>query len=205
MNVIPSSTLPKMRRRRQKRKAPVNVKMRAALQEAMGKVGYAIHQLMTRPKVPAFIGTKPVELESEQRLSIALSDRLRALSLQYYETGGEIGLRGTWYHNANERQAGWFTMLLLRAMGMMPGAPDYTFTWQNGGGHIELKVDGDLSEYQLYFRTWCQAFDVNHAVHRNVDDAIETLIKWGAIVGIPGRGALDVTKGENHGTEEQSV
>ena len=194
MNVISASLFQQKRKRRSKAKIPMGAGLRAELEKQMGKVGYALHELMTRSKIPAVIKNEPVILDPEQRLSVELADRLRALTLQYYETGGAVGLRAVWCHVANERKAGWFTMILLRAMGMLAGAPDYWFVWDGGGCLIELKVDGDLSPAQINFRAWAGAFLANACVCRSIDAVVEALIGYGAIVGIPGRGALDVTE-----------
>lgn len=192
------SHLPFIGRRKasSKRKAKLLPAVRDAMIREMGKIGYSIFQLMDRPKIPYNIGQRRVELDPEQLLSVGLADRLRELTKQYYETGGKAGLRAAWCHNANERQAGWFTMIILKAMGMLTGAPDYWFVWDGGGCVIELKADGDLAEYQVYFRNWCTAYKAPHAVHRNVDDCIATLIKLGAII---------TDEGDTNGKEEQSI
>lgn len=179
--------------RARQRKPKMTPVLRRSLEKEMGKIGFALNQLLSRSALPWNIGKKRLVLDPEQKLSVGVADRLRELTQEYYDSNRVRGLRAVWCHVANERQAGWFTFLLLKAMGMLTGALDYWFVWEGGGGLIELKVDGDLSPEQEYFITWSQGFKVPCRICRNVDDVIDTLIGWGAIVGIPPRCAVDVT------------
>lgn len=170
--------------------AKLTALMRAEAERLMGKVGFAINQLLSRPNIPKAFrtskGWRQVVLKPEQQICVELADRLRVLSKNYHETGK--GLRAVWCHVANERaEAGkkesWLSMIILLAVGMIPGASDYWFVWENNGAVIEMKAGvNDLFEKQEYFETWCHYLSVKKAVHRRVDDAIQSLRDWGAIV-----------------------
>lgn len=151
-----------------------NKKLQAAIEKSLGRVEYAIMRLMECAKIPMRIGKKRVFLKAEQKLSIEFADKLREMTTK------EI-LKGVWIHAANEREAGWFTHLILRRMGMLKGAFDYWFVWEGGGGIIELKTDTELAEYQEYFKIWAWSESINHAVCRTVESAVGKLREWGAL------------------------
>lgn len=151
-----------------------NKALNIAIQKAMGKVEYAVMRLMQYSKIPLKIGQKRVFLKAEQRLCIEYADKLRDLT-------AKEKLKGIWCHVANERQAGWFTHLILSRMGMIKGSPDYWHIWEGGGCVIEFKVDGELEEYQEYFRIWAWSENTPHAVCRSVNSAIDKLHEFGAL------------------------
>lgn len=177
--------LPRIGGKHNQRKPKMTAAIRAAAMNQMGKVRFAVTQLMARTAVPYNVGNKRAELKPEQLLSLQLADRLRALTAEWDDTGGKYGYRGIWTHVANERKEGWFTMILLRAMGMIGGAFDYWFMWENGGCLVELKAGGDLSWDQEYFETWAHDRKVPHFVRRSVDDVIKVLIDLGAVIENP--------------------
>jgi hypothetical protein len=148
--------------------------MRVMAINAMGKTKFSLTQLMSRPKVPMNVGKEIAELDAEARLCMQIADRLRELTL-------DGSLKAVWCHVPNEGKRNWFTAILLRAIGMLPGAFDYWFIWEGGGGIIEIKVDGDLNENQEYFETWALSKNVNKAVARSVEKVIDILTRWGAI------------------------
>jgi len=196
MIVTPPGLFAAQKKKREKRKIPMGKALRSAIEKQMGVIGFAINQLMSRGKIPFRLGNDPVVLEPEQRMSIEFADKLRLLTQDYYDSNEKSGLRGVWCHVANEREAGWLTMLILRGMGMLAGAPDYWFVWPNGGGLIELKVDSPLSPAQQHFQSWATSYGVKYAVCYSVEAAIDALIEWGAIIGIPRQSADGVTTKE---------
>lgn len=158
-----------------KRAPKMTADMRRMLEGKMGRVPFALNQLLTRSKI-----SWAWKLEPEELLSIQLADRLRALSMQYQETGS--GLRAIWCHVPNEGKRSQITHLIMRAMGMLKGSWDFWFVWDGGGAIIELKVEGTLTIEQQYFETWAQCLSVRKGVHRTVQGAIDSLTAWGAIV-----------------------
>jgi hypothetical protein len=91
-----------------------------------------------------------------------------------------------------------------RAMGRIPGASDWVFTWSRGGW-IELKdpggemrirkvqrakgpafrhmpsARGELSDEQKVFRAWAIESGALHAVCYSVEEFLDTLRSWGAL------------------------
>lgn len=156
--------------------------LRPSIEAKIGRFAYAVTKLMERTKVPAFIGKKEVKLEAEQILSIEFADKLRELAKLYVDSKKTQGLCAVWFHVPNEGNRNWFTCIVLRAMGLIPGAYDFCFLGYNNSGVIELKVNGELSDMQEFFETWCIEVGVKKAIHRNVAGALETLKKWGMIL-----------------------
>jgi hypothetical protein len=76
---------------------------------------------------------------------------------------------------------------------MIPGTPDLTVVWPNGGGFIELKRPaskdlfgvrapaGRLSDVQRLYADDCQRLRINHGVAHTWDDVRMHLQTWGAI------------------------
>lgn len=144
-------------------------------------------RLLSRPKL-----NMRWRLTAEDRVSIELADTLRQLSMDGL-------LKGTWTKLGNEGKRSLIVGAIMKAMGMLPGAPDFVFLWENGSGWIELKAPakrgasdktgneiqlkaaGTLSHAQKDFRLWSQSEGVNHAVCYSVDAAIDTLKAWGAM------------------------
>ena len=144
-------------------------------------------RLLSRPKL-----NRNWRVSVEDKMSIDFADTLRQFSMDGL-------LRGTWTKLGNEGKRSMIVGAILKAMGMLPGAADFVFVWENGGGWIELKkpakrgasdktgkdiqlqAAGVLSDAQRDFRLWSQSEGVNHAVCYSVDAAIDTLKAWGAL------------------------
>jgi len=91
-------------------------------------------------------------------------------------------LPAVWTHLPNEGLRSKTTAALVRAMGMISGAPDYVFCWQGGAGFIKLKTPtGNMSERQTWFKQWCDHNHVHHAICRSVPEVEAALILWGVI------------------------
>lgn len=135
----------------------------------------AIPLLMSRPKIPWKVGNRVIVIEPEQKLCIQFADKMRELTASgAYE--------GIWLHIPNERKAHVFTMMILRAMGVITGAWDYIFIGPWGCACLEFKEGSNtLSEYQRYFRFWLRKWDIPHEEVRTVAQAISALKKWGAL------------------------
>lgn len=127
-------------------------------------------RLMSRGKIPWKATVKP-----EEKLSIQFADGLREYSL----TGK---LTAVWHHNPNEGKRHPITGLIMRAMGMLPGVADYTFTWRGGGGHIELKTAKNTqSDYQKDYEQWCVSNGVPYVVCKTPIEGFDVLKNWGVL------------------------
>jgi hypothetical protein len=121
--------------------------------------------------------TSERRLKPEQRLSVAVANMIRAELLT-----GKLVCRCT--HIKNEHEASGRTAALqveiAKAMGTIPGAPDWTFGSGGFCGDIELKVEsnGRLSDRQKDFREWCADVSVPYVVCKSVDDVRDMLIGW---------------------------
>ena len=130
----------------------------------------AITALMSRGKLRW--GWK---LEPEQKLSILFADELRKLTVSG-------AYKGIWCHAPNEGKRSQIVGLILKAMGLIPGSPDYWFIWQNGRGCNELKVRGNRqTDQQKNFQIWCEHNGISYAVCYSVEQGLATLTEWGAI------------------------
>lgn len=88
-------------------------------------------------------------------------------------------LSAVWSHIPNEGKRHRFVALLLKAVGMISGTPDYFFIWPNGGGVIEIKVGkGRLTENQMDYRQWCSDLGISHSVCRSVQEVVDQLVQW---------------------------
>lgn len=127
-------------------------------------------KLMARGKIPFKATVKP-----EEKMSIKFADGLR----EYTLTGK---LSAVWHHSPNEGKRHPITGLIMRAMGMLPGVADYTFTWRGGSGHIELKTAKNTqSDYQKDYEKWCEAKGVHYEVCRTPTEGFNVLKNWGVL------------------------
>lgn len=134
---------------------------------------YAKTMLMSRAKL-----NWRWTLEPEQKLSVQFADALR-------KAVAEGRYHGVWGHCPNEAKRSKIVGMILKAMGMLTGTPDFFFIWPGGGGVIEIKTaSGTVSEYQAYWRMWCADAGVNHAICKGDDAdlrALAVLREWGAL------------------------
>lgn len=136
----------------------------------MTTISPGILALMTRPKIAWNWNIQP-----EQRLSIECADYLRELTL----TGK---LNAVWCHVPNEGKRHNIVGAILKAMGMLPGSPDFWFIWRDGGGVIELKCGKNwLTDYQQYFMTWAVNNGVRQGVAKSLDEFKAILDEWGVV------------------------
>lgn len=125
--------------------------------------------VLSRPAIP--------QQKGENALSVQVADFLRGESI-----AGR--LIATWSHVANEGKRSECAGAVCKAMGMVPGAPDYVFVWPNGGGWIEIKTaapQSKLSNYQQLFQWWNRYIGNRNAVCRSVDEVSATLKMWGCL------------------------
>jgi hypothetical protein len=128
-------------------------------------------RILWRAPLPFNIRVKP-----EEQLCIGIADMLRQASLQNR-------LKAIWSHVPNEGKRHVLVALVMKAMGMLPGTPDYFFIWADGGGVIEIKVGkGRMSDNQKDYKTWCYVLGVKHAVCRSLGEVTDTLTGWGILI-----------------------
>lgn len=141
--------------------------------QILGAAEYALTMLMSRSNL-----SWNWKLQPEQRLSVELADALRI-------EAKDGRLKAVFCHVANEGKRSKIVASILKAMGLIPGSPDFWFIWNGGGGLIELKRPDKplpkLEDNQEYFMQWAQSLSVRHAVHNSVQDALQTLRQWGAL------------------------
>lgn len=127
-------------------------------------------RLMARGKIPFKATVKPEELHC-----IKFADGLR----EYAITGK---LTATWVHIPNEGKRHPITALIMRAMGMISGAGDYTVNWSTGSGYIEFKNGKNTqTDYQKDFEQWCKAQGVHYEVCRTPTEGFNVLKNWGVL------------------------
>lgn len=129
----------------------------------------AIANLMMRDKIPAHWRVQP-----EERICIEFADTMR----RYVLTGLYSGL---WMHLANEGKRHPVTAIVMKAMGMLTGAPDYVFMWEGGNAVIEFKVGKTKqTPFQEFFQIWADDSKVTYALCRTADQAVDLLRELGA-------------------------
>lgn len=136
-----------------------------------------LDRLMSRSKI-----SMNWRVEPEQKFAIDLADRLRRATI-------EGRLKCVWCHVPNEGKRHQIVALIMRAMGMLSGAPDFWFISKDGGAVIELKFgSNDLTDSQKDFMQWCRTKNVTRAISRAVtiseipfaiDGIIMKLTEWG--------------------------
>lgn len=66
--------------------------------------------------------------------------------------------------------------MVQKAMGVIPGAPDYIVMKNGKGMAFEFKVPGGrLSEKQKAFKEWCEDSGVEYHIFTSADDAIQKI------------------------------
>lgn len=137
-------------------------------------------RLMLRDKIPMKWGKKLVELKPEEKVSVDTADKLRIHSL-------DGSYKGIWIHVPNEGKRSILVAIILKAMGLIPGANDFIFIWPANGfldaGIIELKSDDKkkLTPNQIDFQEWALSAKIKTAKHSTADGVINQLKEWGAI------------------------
>lgn len=132
----------------------------------------SLYALMFRPALPRHCKIKPEEI-----ICISIANMLRTATL-------DGTLKAVWNHVPNEGKRHPLVAMVMKAVGMIRGSPDYFFIWDNGGGLIEVKTPkGKLSPHQKYYQAWCQDKNVRHAVCYSAADVHATLDKWGILHG----------------------
>ena len=77
---------------------------------------------------------------------------------------------GVFFHVPNEGNAklGHASKMIRKAIGVIPGAPDYVFANESGVLFVEIKTEKDkLSTSQKAFQKWCNMSGVEYVVCRS--------------------------------------
>lgn len=93
-------------------------------------------------------------------------------------------LKATWTHisNENSNNSQKAFGIVQKAMGKIPGSPDYVFLGKNKSCWIEFKSEkGKLSENQKLFQEWCNFIDVPYYVVKSITEAENILIEIGLL------------------------
>lgn len=131
---------------------------------------FNLNNLLSRSKL-----NSKWKLNPEQRDCIVFADYLRIASKTKT-------LKGVWLHIPNEGKRHIIVALIMKAMGMLPGAPDYVFCWEDGSGFIEFKTDdNELNDWQKVYREWVESSGVNYALVRSPDEGLQALREWGIL------------------------
>ena len=137
-------------------------------------------------KTPAFLVRLMQYTSLSRRLRLGPEDTRAvqfANALRVHVLEGR--LRGVWTHTPNElagASRATPAAAIARAAGMITGASDYLFLWDDGSGVLEAKSKtGSLSPSQKDWREWCQLHGVRHAVFRSVEEGEAQLRDWGVL------------------------
>lgn len=113
-------------------------------------------------------------LKGEDELSHRVANYLREQSI----------LRGgfVWSHVPNEGKRTKLIGAIKKAMGMIPGTPDFLFMWRGGAGFIELKIGNKKqTDSQRDFEKWCRREGVHYSLCHSQAEVHQTLKEWGLV------------------------
>ena len=137
-------------------------------------------------KAPAFLIRLMQYTSLSRRLRLGPEDFMAvqfANALRVHVLEGR--LRAIWTHVPNELAGAARATpaaAIARAAGLITGASDYLFLWNDGSGVLEAKSKtGSLSPSQKDWREWCQMHGIPHAVFRTVEEGEANLREWGVL------------------------
>lgn len=129
-------------------------------------------QLMRRDKIPGIC-----RLEPEQRESIKLADEMRVRTL-------DGTYRGVWIHVPNEGKRHRLVAVIMKAMGLLPGATDYIFDWRDNVLYAELKIKPNKqSDNQKNFQQWVERTGREYLLAYSHEEVLQKLANMGAFTG----------------------
>lgn len=113
-----------------------------------------------------------MRLREEEQICVAFANTLRVATF-----AGK--LKCLWLHLPNESKRSRAAGAVLRAMGLVPGAPDYLFARGDATFFIEFKAaTGKQTESQGTFQRWCEANGIPYVLVRSEADALAQLQAW---------------------------
>lgn len=124
-------------------------------------------------RMPAELRTTRAKNDLEEQLQRSIVERLR----------WQADKRVIWGHIPNGGARSKSEGGRLKAMGVLPGAPDLFFVLPDASiAFIELKApDGVQSAPQIDFQTKCEAIGVEYVVCYDIDTTVSILIAWGVL------------------------
>jgi len=115
-------------------------------------------------------------IKAEAAICIEFANKCRAFS-----RSGE--LKALWFTVPNEARRSIWQRTILRAMGLLPGAPDYVFIGRESSVCLEFKAPkGVISPAQKDVSKYCNTLGIPYFVVRNVDDALNILENFGLLL-----------------------
>ena len=115
-------------------------------------------------------------IKAEAAICIEFANKCRAFS-----RSGE--LKALWFTVPNEARRSIWQRTILRAMGLLPGAPDYVFIGRESSVCLEFKTPkGVVSPAQKNVSKYCNTLDIPYFVVRNVNDALDILESFGLLL-----------------------
>jgi len=105
-----------------------------------------------------------------------------------------------WFSIPNESKRSQVQAMVLKAMGLRPGAPDLVFVWSGGVAFVELKAGRNRqTSSQWVFEQACDTIGVPYRVCRSLDQVADALTEWG--VGLPRNTARNSPRTRSAGSE----
>jgi len=114
-----------------------------------------------------------INLKAESKLSQELALTLDGLRMDRKTKGiyFKISQEGTFHVAYHQR---------MKAMGKLPGVPDWCFIWPNNHLMIELKTrTGSLSKDQNFFHDEANRYDCNVIVCKTIKECLNSLYDYG--------------------------
>ena len=119
--------------------------------------------------------SRSLRLGPEDRIAIEFANELRKASL-------EGRLRCIWMHCPNEGKRSSAAGAIARALGLIPGTPDYLFMSSKGSFALECKAPGGKqNENQKDFEQWCEAQRVPYQVFYTAAQGLEYCRAYGVL------------------------
>lgn len=116
------------------------------------------------------------KLKPEAAICVDFADKCR-----FYSRSGE--LQALWFTVPNEARRSIHQRSILRAMGLLPGAPDYVFIGSESAVCIEFKTPtGRQSIAQKTVESYCGELGITYEIARSSEDGLKILEKNGLLM-----------------------
>jgi len=116
------------------------------------------------------------KLKPEAAICVDFADKCR-----FYSRSGE--LEALWFTVPNEARRSIHQRSILRAMGLLPGAPDYVFIGSESAVCIEFKTPtGKQSIAQKTVESFCGELGITYEIARSSEDGLKILEKNGLLM-----------------------
>lgn len=116
-----------------------------------------------------------LRLREEEQICVGFANTLRVATF-----AGKLTC--LWLHLPNESKRSRAAGAILRAMGLVPGAPDYLFARGDATYFLEFKTaKGKQNSNQTAFQRWCETVNVPYVLVRSEAEALKQLQDWGLL------------------------